>query len=245
MRLWVFSDLHITNSNASLFSSLLKVLAEPQGPTDHVVFAGDIFDLLVGDSSHFRRKYSAFFSAIETLNSRAVSVHYIEGNHDFHLSKLLEPFQVHLHEERVVLETDTPAGHRKILIEHGDLVDTADEKYLRLRKLFRSPFVKTMVEVVPGKWVEKLGDRLSRPLHQKAHDIPDHWVPAKRDQLRSVFRTHAEKMHRQGFDYIVLGHCHDLDGIAPFYWNMGYPPVHRQFLFYDSSADEMKRLIFP
>jgi hypothetical protein len=40
----------------------------------------------------------------------------------------------------------------------------------------------------------------------------------------------------------VLGHCHDLDQVEPYYFNMGYPPVHRQYLFYH---DGLKRMTFP
>ena len=62
--------------------------------------------------------------------------------------------------------------------------------------------------------------------------------------MRSVFREFAEEKKRQGFDFVILGHCHDLDDLQPFYFNMGYPPVHRQFLYWSAESNSVKRRDF-
>ncbi len=147
-------------------------------------------------------------------------------------------------DEEVVLSATTLAGKKMILIAHGDLVDREDTGYLRLRKFFRSKAIRSLSSFIPGETMDWIGKKLSRPLEQKAREIPDYWTPDEQKRLREIFRKFAEEKNRQGFDYIVLGHCHDLDEITPFYWNMGYPPVHRQFLYYDSTEDLMKRRSF-
>jgi hypothetical protein len=55
-----------------------------------------------------------------------------------------------------------------------------------------------------------------------------------------VYRAHAETKRSQGFDFVVMGHCHDLDDWGGFYWNMGYPPVHRQYIVFDPRAGAAK-----
>ena len=135
-----------------------------------------------------------------------------------------------------------PETQKKIYIAHGDLVDQSDEGYLRLRAFFRNPVIRSLIHVMPGKWIQKIAQQLSRsPDHQKA-DLPEKWPEHDRNRLRSVFRSFARQ---QKADIVILGHCHDLDEEPPFYWNMGYPPVHRQFLYYDSANNRVIRRDFP
>jgi UDP-2,3-diacylglucosamine hydrolase len=205
-------------------------------PGDVVVFAGDIFDLMVGNSSFYRTKYSAFFDRVARLADLGVSLHYIEGNHDFHLSDLF-PASVQFHPESVEL---TLSSGKRAYIAHGDLADPSDTGYLRLRGFFRSTAIFALSRVLPGRVIEGLSRVLSRDETLKAADLPDHWPVAERDRLRAVYRTFAAQQKRQGFDFVVLGHCHDLDEEGGFYWNMGYPPVHRQFLYWESPLTQEK-----
>ena len=228
-----------------LYTSFLKALEEPQFETDQVVFAGDIFDLLVGDSDHFREKNAGFLQALQTLDQKGVKLFYIEGNHDFHLKSFLKGIKVHFENEAVIFSVDSSNGKKMFYIGHGDLVNEEDVGYLRLRGLFRSKPVQMLADFLPGVWIEKMGDIWSRPLAQKADEIPENWDPAQLQKLREIYRRFAEGKRSQGFDYVILGHCHDRDQLAPFYWNMGYPPVHRQFLYYDATEDLVKRREFP
>lgn len=239
MKLWVFSDLHLDESD--LYREFVSVLRARVQPADVVVLAGDIFDLMVGKSRHFQQKYAEFFSTLHELDERRVQLHYIFGNHDFNLFKAFGTTQVLVHDEHVALTAPAPDGFKKIYIAHGDLVDQSDVNYLRMRKLFRSLPVKALTTMIPGSWVEAFGRTLSRKSDQKAADLPESWPAHQRNALRNLYRSFAAEKRRQGYDLVVLGHCHDLDEHPPFYWNMGYPPVHRQFLVYDSETGTFSR----
>lgn len=241
MRLWVFSDLHLTDPQSSFYRSFLKILDEPQSEHDVVVFAGDIFDLMVGKSHYFAEKHADFFSRVKTLASKGVQLYYIEGNHDFHLQSQFQGIPITFENEAVQLKAETPSGTKLIYIAHGDLVDESDVWYLRLRKLFRSMPIEFLADRAPGFLVEKIGESLARSYEQKEGQLPESWPAERRDRLRSTFRRFAEQKRAQGFDYVILGHCHDFDEIPPFYFNMGFPPVHEMFLFYDSLEDCVKR----
>jgi UDP-2,3-diacylglucosamine hydrolase len=248
MRVWIFSDLHLTNSSSALYQAFLKTLEEPKFSDDVVVFSGDLFDLLVGDSTYFRRKFAGFFVAVENLAKLGVQLHYIEGNHDFHLRKLFQT-AIRFHEEAVVLEDHSGSKPKRIYIAHGDLVDQEDHSYLKLRKFLRGNPIRVLSHWIPGSFVQSIGDFLSRSLAEKAHDLPDAWPAEKRERLREVFRKFAAEKHRAGNDFVVLGHCHDLDAVPPYYFNMGYPPVHQQYLFYGPTPDHaeasLRRIVFP
>ena len=183
------------------------------------------------------------------LSQRNVQLYYIEGNHDFHLRTLFDQANIQFLDESVVIPVSprTPNGDvgKKLFIAHGDLVDQEDSGYLRLRKFFRSHVIRVAANIVPGAFVQKIGDLSSRTLEQKESDLPQNWPLENRDALRTLFRSYAKEKNRQGFDYVILGHCHDLDEMKPFYFNMGYPPVHRQYLIYDEAEDCVKRVNFP
>lgn len=238
MKLWVYSDLHLDGSD--LYHEFLAALDRSQ-PQDVIVLAGDIFDLMIGKSRHFRDKYAEFFEMLHRLDERKVQLHYIFGNHDFNLFRAFGATQVLVHDDHVALTVPAPDGFKKVYVAHGDLVDREDIQYLRMRRLFRSIPVKALTTVLPGSWIEKLGRKLSRQSDQKAAELPEHWPAPRRNALRNLYRSFAADKRRHGFDLVVLGHCHDLDEQEPYYWNMGYPPVHRQFLVYDSAVGTFSR----
>ena len=239
-RVFIFSDLHLVHLDSELGSVFLAALDVPSGPRDAVIFAGDVFEVMVGDSSFFKTHYALFFKKVESLLSRGVRVDYIEGNHDFHLQGLL-PGQVRIHDESVDLDV-LGADERaiRIRVEHGDRVELEDHRYLRMRSIFRSKEVKQISQLLPGGVIEKLASLISRGSDQKISDLPENWSEQDRMRLRMKFRTHAETLHRQGVDLVVMGHCHDLDEWGGFYWNMGYPPIHRQFLVYETPVSGQK-----
>jgi UDP-2,3-diacylglucosamine hydrolase len=247
-RVWVFSDLHLTRKDDPLYRSLITALEEPEGAGDAVIFAGDVFDLVVGDSRFFRDKHHVFLDSVSRLLARKVRVFYIEGNHDFHLSGFM-PRGVRFESEAVCVEVGTDGALRKLYVAHGDLVDQTDVGYLRLRAFFRSPPLRQLARVLPGTWIDGIASKLSRSPERKERELPEFWEPSRRNALRKVFREFAAGVHVRGFDGVILGHCHDFDSAGGYYFNMGYPPVHRQFLvcgdFPESGGEMIVRRNFP
>jgi UDP-2,3-diacylglucosamine hydrolase len=233
-RIWIFSDLHLADPASSLYREFLQALDEPSSETDAVVFAGDIFEIFVGNSAYFTRKHSSFFEVIRRLVERKVSLFYIQGNHDFYLENAFAGIPMKMVDSELVLG--------RMYIAHGDLVDSTDSGYLRMRSLFRSAGFRQFVDLLPGKAVEWIGESISRSHERKELDLPID--PGKAPAIRPVFRKFAEEKKRQGFDFVILGHCHDLDDLQPFYFNMGYPPVHRQFLYWSAESNSVKRRNF-
>ena len=119
-------------------------------------------------------------------------------------------------------------------IAHGDLVEQEDAGYLRLRTLLRSSPFEWFAAALPGRVIETVGLRFSRSLAQKSEDKAS-------SHTREVFRAFAAKKHEEGFDYVVLGHCHDFDAVPPVYYNMGFPPKHGHYLYYDTETQLQRR----
>lgn len=200
------------------------------------MLAGDVFDLFVGHKEPFLSRYTRALHAIRAATERGVRLDYIEGNHDFWIGPVFGKGKMKnsaVHKRELILEQ---AG-RRIFIGHGDLVDRSDVGYLLLRLFFRSPFFGAFVKLAPGSWIDWIGKRLSVSSQAKnvrwAEDLPEE----RQASLRKTYRGFAEKKFSEGFDGVILGHCHDLDETkatvntrACEYFNMGFPPKHGTYL---------------
>lgn len=208
--------------------------------------AGDVFDLFVGNREWFKTHYAEFLRAVEDLNARGVDIHYIEGNHDFQLKGVYDRcLRFHLHADSFTLEQ----SGRRFFVAHGDLVDQRDRGYLLLRTFFRSPFMAAFLGVAPDAWISGIARSLSRKSQAKNPRQPLQLPEAKRDRLRNLFRSFARGKFDQGYDFILLGHCHDIDdelfqqgSRTGHYMNIGYPRVDPRFVMWTPGEDRLRRV---
>ncbi|MCC7441341.1 MAG: UDP-2,3-diacylglucosamine diphosphatase [Bdellovibrionales bacterium] len=248
MRLFVLSDLHIEDDRDPTLAALIRFLDTEARPGDTVVLAGDIFDLFVGAKAVFLARYAGLLSGLRNAGERGVVLHYIEGNHDFHLRGALTAIPgLTLHDAEVPLEL----GGRRFYVAHGDLVDRKDTGYLALRLFFRSPLMKAFVAAAPSAWIERIGD-FSRDRSKGRNARLSTQLPLDRlERLRLAYRNFACEKMREGYDHIILGHCHDLDekafiidGRRGQYINMGYPKVHKSILAWEAGEERVSRVPF-
>lgn len=237
MKVVVISDIHIRDEQDPLYHLLLKMILKEANSGDVLVLAGDIFDFLVGRQPTLMARYEGFFRLLREKCEAGVRVTYIEGNHDFHLeSSFKEIPGVSIQP----VEAEFQIGLKKIYVAHGDLVDQEDHGYLFLRRFFRSVFIKWAALVLPSPVVEWIGNRSSRASSNLKPRIPTTLSEARLEKLRSIYRGFAREKFHDGFDAVVLGHCHDLDG-ANFieegrmgsYLNVGYPRSHHSYVVFD------------
>lgn len=248
MKLLVLSDLHIRDASDPLYARLLHVLGSHSEPQDVVVLAGDIFDLFVGDKAIFRARYRAFLELLANLSARGVQVHYIEGNHDFQLSGVFARLGVLLHDAEVTLKL----GDRTLYVAHGDLADRSDWAYLASRVFYRSGFFRIFVRILPGAFIDWLGRTLSRLSRNRKPLLPAELPIERRERLRRVYRSFAAEKISAGADFVVMGHCHDLDemefqvaGRHGHYANMGYPRAHGSYLVWQPGDQKVHRTPLP
>jgi UDP-2,3-diacylglucosamine hydrolase len=245
MSLFIVSDLHVWGPEDPLYLSLLFLLRERAASGDTVVLAGDIFDLFVGNKSIFKLRYSEFLEAVKDAGNRGVALHYIEGNHDFLIDRAFQNVpEINIHPKEVTVEIQ---GNR-FYFAHGDTVDSRDYGYRILRAFFRSPVMKAIVTLIPGKWLEKIGLLSSRKSRSTKPLLPSDLSAERREVLRRVYRSYAAEKLAQGYDFVVMGHCHDLDemtfqinGRPGQYINVGFPRSHGSFLSWSPGEQKIQR----
>ena len=245
MKVLAISDLHIQNDSDPLFTDLLRLLQERVSTEDTVLLVGDVFDLYIGDKVFYRKMYSRFFDALEDLSKKGVRIHYFEGNHDFHLKTALQRIpRVSLHVESASFDF----SGKRFFVSHGDLADPEDRGYLFMRSVLRSLPLKAAIALAPSRVVHFIGEWMNRHL-SAAGDLMETASPEVLKRTRSIFHDYAEKQIRAGHDFVILGHCHDLDakdfnidGRKGKYMNIGFPRVHRSYLLWD--GQDLERIFF-
>jgi UDP-2,3-diacylglucosamine hydrolase len=246
MKIAIFSDLHLQRDRpdgARLFEDLLLRLGEENpGPGNELWLLGDIFDLMIGPFLGWTKLYPGIFTAFRKLKTQGWRLLWIQGNHDFHLEKLLESLGIEHSDSEIVR---TVAGKR-IYLAHGDLVNLADHKYLKWRSWTRSPrFLKLLnwVHRTAGvRGIEKIGNRYSRRSRKRLVEIPDSEI------TREIYRDFARKKWAEGYSLVLLGHSHIEENFTEnegHYLNLGswinYSP---RYALWDPEQDNFpKRLL--
>lgn len=244
-RLYILSDLHVQGADDPVYRALLLFLQTRPMGGDTVVLAGDIFDLFIGNKTVFLSRYAEFFKALEMASVRGARFHYIEGNHDFLLKQLFDAYPcVKVHSERVSFEMQG----RAFFVAHGDCVDREDYGYRFLRYFLRSFLMRTFVALAPGSLIDWIGKTSSGYSRNQKPSLPTELPLERRERLRNIYRSYAAEKIAQGCDYVILGHCHDLDEMGftvgdrtGQYINVGYPRLHKSILSWGPGEVKIQR----
>ncbi len=245
MGLTAISDLHIHDEKDPLYSSLIHLIEALKSPRDVLVLGGDIFDVLIGSKEIYLNRYRVFLEATRSAQERGAQIHYIEGNHDFLIhQEFARRGKFTVHSRSLSLDHEG----RRFFFSHGDLVDRGDIAYRALRLYFRSPVNRGLVKALPGEWVDAIGRKMSRKSRCGRGGCAATLPAGQMEKLRKLYRSFAADQIARGFDYVVLGHCHDLDEMAfqvgerrGQYINAGYPRVHGSYLSWHPGDEKIQR----
>lgn len=200
------SDIHITSPYDPKYAAFLRFLERcTELKPKHLFLLGDIFDLWISDRRYFVVRYAEAVKRLLYLKDLGTEIHYFEGNHDLDL-KLY--WQHHLgfdvQEEAAYFDLDG----QLFRVEHGDQMDSADQGYLFLRWLLRSPLLRFLCRHLPDRGVEWIGRRAS----SASRKYTTHIKTTTQERTRAMIHAHACKSHRQrAFDVLVAGHVHVID----------------------------------
>lgn len=197
------SDLHLKpEGDEARIKLLVRFLKSLTGRVDHVFLLGDLFDFYIDfpDAPYYFPAYQPVFEALAEMVQRGTHVVYFEGNHDFRYGHFISHA---LGLESARDEYACMLDGYNCYMAHGDLVNTNDTGYLRLRSFLRGRLVSLLLRVLPPTWIVKMGLYFSRKSRA--------YTATKTDNLDSIYRGFAKERWEEGFDVVVLGHNHRKD----------------------------------
>ncbi|MCX7816897.1 MAG: UDP-2,3-diacylglucosamine diphosphatase [Syntrophales bacterium] len=200
------SDAHLKRPTDRNYQSLLALLnncssGDKKDPnlmdlTD-IFFLGDIFDFWFSRHEIFPPEFKAIVERMIFLGSQGVRIHLCEGNHDFYLSDFFGGVSgIYIYEDWSTFDLDG----RKLLLGHGDLVDQANTRYIFMRRVLRSRLVYRLHKMVPIKLLWLCARVLSR--------MSKEFMDGEEGRIFKSMRAFAHEMFADGFDDVILGHCH-------------------------------------
>lgn len=243
MKFCTISDLHIKRAGDEPSKLLEKFVTSNQvKESDIVFFLGDIFDFMVGNRLQYLNKFQYFFHSVLTLVSQGKKVIYIEGNHDFHLEKIMKIFKEKnklsdsqfIHSKVSIMET---YDDKKFFFSHGHEIDE-NKSYQKWKNVYSSKPFKLLVDyIIPFSFIENMGDKASKN--------------SKKRGVKSFIYEKSQNMYRHGakvliesnnLDFLVTGHTHIMENIeisSATYVNNGFPQHTKKFIYFDGKTTSL------
>lgn len=204
---------------------------------DHLVLAGDFFDFWFSKGETLYPGFHPTVERLAALKREGVRISLCEGNHDFFLGDYFSgKLGLDVHPEWAELDFD---GLR-VLVSHGDTVDTRNRRYLALRGFLRNPVIRRLEQSLPRSLIWRLA-RFWSKMSRRACRTP------RKEMVEAMHRFAAEKF-QEGYDAVILGHCHepflrqvDSGGRERTFATLGDWMTHGSYLLLDDGRFTLQR----
>ena len=164
---------------------------------DQLVIAGDFFDFWFEREGAIYPAFRPVVDRLIALKQEGVRICLCEGNHDFFLGDYFSrKLGIDVYPEWAEFNLD---GFR-ILVSHGDTVDRGNLKYLALRRFLRGSFARRLQRMFPlgVLWrLARLSAEMSKEMSRESQD-----------RLAELMYRFALGKFHEGYDAVILGHCH-------------------------------------
>lgn len=199
------SDLHLRNSaldDISVLENFIAYLKKVNSQAT-IYFLGDIFDFWFGPASPVKKEVTNLINSLNEYNQKYGAVIFFEGNHDVHLTDYFQKFGFQVIKDYKIIEVQ----NKKIILEHGDLFNPDDKKYLFLRRFLRKSWMRILaLYIVPSFITAGIGYYFSN-LSSKSTKIRSN---EKSDRIKKTFIEYAEKrLIELNADIFIAGHTHE------------------------------------
>ncbi|MBE9547506.1 MAG: UDP-2,3-diacylglucosamine diphosphatase, partial [Proteobacteria bacterium] len=226
------ADAHLQSKEDTNYNHLLSFFNLIKGDVDHLFIVGDFFDFWFCREEIIYPDFKAIIDKLIDLKDSGVSIHLCEGNHDFFLGK----FFTGIHGMEVFPEWGTAnLDGIRTLVSHGDTIDTTNTRYLMLRKILRSRAFYKIQERIPLRLLWKIARMGSKVSNEHLAKPPDGLV--------EKMEAFTVEKFKEGFDAVILGHCHTptmkqyvIDGKEKTFVTLGDWISHYSYLLYEDGS---------
>ena len=197
---------------------LIDMLEEMSKDAASIYMLGDMFDFWMEYFIHDKRKhqYAPFFKELRKLSKQGIHVHIFTGNHDlwtFGGMAQLSYAEIH-YEPCTILRYG-----KAIYLAHGDGLLPSNweslypkdvkkkiKRFMRLKDIFRSPFLQFCFRCLPPSLGNKFGYEWAKRSRLKEIAKPCPYKGEDKEEL-VLFAKEQEKQHNHR-DYYIFGHRH-------------------------------------
>jgi UDP-2,3-diacylglucosamine hydrolase len=163
-----------------------------------LVILGDLFSAWIGRRELQQPHHRMVVEALRRLRGRGCRILYIEGNHDFFLTRLFsgDPF-----ERLAERSLDLRLSGRRVHLAHGDLVNRRDRQYLAWRAVSKSRLFYSLFNLLPAATRHDIVEGLERRLAKTN-------IAFRGEFPYDECEAYARRQMGSGAEILVFGHFH-------------------------------------
>ncbi|MBN2539308.1 MAG: UDP-2,3-diacylglucosamine diphosphatase [Deltaproteobacteria bacterium] len=241
MKAVFISDAHLNGCTFDGHRYLMRFLDSLKGGADEIFIVGDFFDFWFSEKNSI---YPGFCDIVEKLleiKRAGTDVSFFEGNHDFFLGDYFERYDIRVFPDGATIDFDG----KKLFVSHGDTVDDSNTAYLFWRRVLRSRLFYAIQKKIPSPILWRVSSVISRMSRSFGKIRSSNGIAGRMNMF-------AEERFKEGFDAVVLGHCHCptleqhvLNGRLKTFAILGDWISHYVYLLYDDGEFVMKSGVSP
>ncbi len=221
------ADAHYSDKRPELLG-FLKAVAAKELPATQLILMGDIFDLLFGGIPVTQQRNAEAVATIRQIASE-MEVVYLEGNHDFQLSRVFPQIKVFpLNRQPVACRF----GDRNVLLAHGDW--GTDLGYRIYTAMIRSRTVLWILNLINSLSSQAIIKWLDNYLDQK-EDCSEF------NGFEAYIKGRIERLDLTNIDDFIEGHFHQNKGFEAGncrYFNLGAFACNQRYYEVQSVKDQ-------
>ena len=199
MSIKFISDIHLSPNRENITKSFSNYMQHRALEADALYILGDFFHVWIGDDAMQEWHYN-IARLLKEYVCTGRSLYVMAGNHDFcYGKKFIAETGCCLLEEPYTLYYQ---GH-EILLIHGDILCTKDEKYQKYRKIIRNKYILKLLLALPLSFRNKLALSLSEKSKAYTSD------KQKINELLTIPNSEVIKLINQyQVTTLIHGHTH-------------------------------------
>ncbi|HYG73658.1 MAG TPA: UDP-2,3-diacylglucosamine diphosphatase [Planctomycetota bacterium] len=200
---YFIADLHLDGLDtprAKHFRDFLKRLSnEAAARPIELYIVGDLFEFWYEYRAALFEIYRADLSALDAASKAGVKIFLFYGNRDFAYGRYVQRrFNATILGDG---EGITLNDSRPLWLEHGDLLCTADTRYLRFRSIIRSFPVKVLFWLMPWSFARRTIERIRSRTQADKSSKPKSVVAIDLQAAR-------RRLEANGCKVLICGHTH-------------------------------------
>jgi UDP-2,3-diacylglucosamine hydrolase len=191
MRIVFFSDAHLDKKEDGRKVFLVRFINDVCKDADMLVILGDLFEFYHGYDGYIYPWYKEVIDSLKNIASKGKHVHFIEGNHEFHMGSFFESYTGIKCMDDLTLDVD----NKKFFIIHG----------YQFRKNYLVRFLKT-------SFIYAIMDMFGPGLTWKIAAISGKFLSNKKKTFNTkaldFFRELGRRKLDDGYDAVIFAHSH-------------------------------------
>ncbi len=193
MKCLFVSDVHYPISG----DIFLKFLWDNYTYFDRIYLLGDIFEFYFGYKNFIYKHHIKLLTLLKVILKKT-ELYIFEGNHEYRLEGLRQFMDAHIIKRSLEEKFD---GLR-VYMEHGDMVDKEDIKYMMFRNALKNRFTLRIIEHIKPSLLLSLSKKAS---HFSKTDIKS----KKSRHTDDALEKFANSKIKSGIDVVILAHTHN------------------------------------